>query len=258
MLVDSHCHLDRLDSSGYVNGVAGAIKAAMVAGVGHFLCPGITLDYFPRILLLAEQHHNVMVTVGVHPGETTAMPMLAELLASGKHAKVVGFGETGLDYTDCIHDPVQQEYQRQLFRLHITAAKQLGKPLIVHSRCAAQDTIDILRQENASQVGGIMHCFTESIEVATAAMDMNFYIAFGGIITFKNADTVRAVAAGIPIDRLLLETDSPYLAPVPYRGKQNEPKYLPIIAEHMAKLRGLSSSQLAIQTTENFFRLFRV
>lgn len=223
--------------------------------VGHALCISVNLREYPQVLAVAEAYDNFYATVGVHPDYEDEPPLSVEhLVELAKNPKVVGIGETGLDYFRLTGD---LEWQRERFRTHIRAAIQAGKPLIIHTRSAAEDTLRIMREEGADQVGGVMHCFTESLDVATAAIAMNFYISFSGIVTFKNALSLKEVAKHIPLDRILVETDSPYLAPVPYRGKTNQPAYVKYVAEEVARLRAVSYEALAAATTENFFRLFR-
>ncbi len=208
---------------------------------------------FPRHAV--EAHDNLFAGVGVHPDHQEGQdPTVDELLALATHPKVVAIGETGLDYYRLTGD---LEWQRDRFRRHIRAAKECGKPLIIHTRSSAEDTVKVLREEGADSVGGVFHCFTESPEVAQQALDLGFYISMSGIVTFKNAVVLKEIARVIPLDRLLVETDSPYLAPVPHRGKRNEPAYVRHVAEEVAKLRGIEYSALAEATTRNFFRLFQ-
>lgn len=255
MLIDSHCHLDRLDLTPYQGELALALKAAHANDVRHFLCVCIDLEHFPQLLNIAETYPDVQTTLGLHPTDAVEHePTVEQLIELGSHAKVVGVGETGLDYYRCEGDV---EWQRQRFRTHIRAAKALQKPLIIHSRMAREDTIKILKEEHAETVGGVLHCFTETWEMAQEAIhDLGFYVSLSGIITFPNAKELQAVAARIPLERLLIETDSPYLAPVPYRGKSNEPAYVRYVAEMLAKLKGVDLATVATHTTENFFRLF--
>lgn len=252
MLVDSHCHLNFPE---LVNNMPDIRQAMHDHQVGHALCISVNLREYPQVLAVAEAYDNFYATVGVHPDYEDEPPLSVEhLVELAKNPKVVGIGETGLDYFRLTGD---LEWQRERFRAHIRAAIQAGKPLIIHTRSAAEDTLRIMREEGADQVGGVMHCFTESLDVATAAITMNFYISFSGIVTFKNALSLKEVAKQIPLDRILVETDSPYLAPVPYRGKTNQPAYVKYVAEEVARLRGISYETLAAATTENFFRLFR-
>lgn len=255
MLVDSHCHLDRVDLSSYGDDFSAMMDATREAGVAHLLCVSIDLESYPDMLKLVEDYPEVSVSVGVHPNDYDRRePKVEELVRLAKHPKNVAIGETGLDYFRTEGDLT---WQRERFRTHIRAAREAAKPLIIHTREARDDTIDILREERASEVGGVMHCFTETWEMAQAALNLNFYISFSGIVTFKNADELRQVAIRVPDDRILIETDSPYLAPVPYRGKPNEPRYVEKVAETVADLRGVSTAQLIRQSSENFFRLFR-
>ncbi|NMF88221.1 TatD family hydrolase [Aromatoleum petrolei] len=252
MFVDSHCHLDFPDLAEREE----AILAAMAANrVGHALCVSVKMEDFPRVLALAERHPNLFASVGVHPdNDGVEEPDAARLLALAEHPKVVAIGETGLDYYWQKDAP---EWQRERFRTHIRAARQCGKPLIVHTRSAADDTLRLMREEGAGEAGGVMHCFTESRDVAEAALDFGFYISFSGIVTFKNARELKAVAQYVPLDRLLIETDAPYLAPVPHRGKTNEPAWVIHVAEEIARLRNEPLERIESATTENFFRLFR-
>jgi TatD DNase family protein len=257
-MIDSHCHLDRLDLTKYNGDLGAALLAAKNVGVEYFLCPGIDLENFPNILQIAKKHQNIVVSVGLHPSENLAHELKVEELCNlADDPLVVGVGETGLDYFYAA-DENQREFQRQRFITHIRAAKELKKPLIVHSRSAALDLLQILRQENVDQVGGVLHCFTEDWETAQAAMDLNFYIAFSGIITFKNALALQQIAKQVPLERLLLETDAPYLAPVPMRGKPNEPAFLRYTAEFISKLRDTDYAIIDRKTSDNFFRLFKV
>lgn len=223
--------------------------------VGHALCVSVTLDKFPEVLALAEQFDNFYASVGVHPDyEDIEEPSVDRLVSLANHPKVVAIGETGLDYFRLTGD---LEWQRTRFRTHIRAAILAKKPLIIHTRSAAEDTLKIMREEGAAQVGGVMHCFTESLEVALAAISMGFYISFSGIVTFKNAAQLKEVAQKIPLDKMLVETDSPYLAPVPFRGKTNQPAYVKYVAQEIADLRGISLDAVTQATTANFFNLFR-
>ncbi len=252
MLVDSHCHLNFPELLANLP----AIKESMKANeVGHALCISVTLPDFPQVLALAETNANFFASVGVHPDyENIEEPTVAGLLLLANHEKVVAIGETGLDYFRLTGD---LEWQRTRFRTHIQAAIQCGKPLVIHTRNAAADTLLIMREENAQNVGGVMHCFTESLEVALEAIELGFYISFSGIVTFKNAVAIKEVARQVPLSRMLIETDSPYLAPIPYRGKTNQPSYVKHVAEEIAKLRGINFEEVATATTENFFQLFK-
>ena len=253
MFVDSHCHLDFPELATELPAVLDAMAAA---GVAHALCIGVNLPDWPRVHALATAHANLHASVGVHPDyEDTPEPSVADLVALAARPKVVAIGETGLDYYRLQGD---LEWQRRRFRVHVAAAREAGKPLVVHCRAAADDTIAILRAEGARDVGGVMHCFTESWEVARAALDLGFHISFSGIVTFRNAHEVKDVAKRVPLDRMLIETDAPYLAPVPHRGKRNQPAYVPHVAAEIAHLRGLPTDAVAQATADNFFRLFRI
>lgn len=254
MLVDSHCHLDRLDFSQFEGGLAEALQAAETAGVGHFLCVAINLDSYPAMRQLVDPFPQVSVSVGVHPTDGEGqLPEVDALVELGRDPRVVAIGETGLDY---YYAADQKTTQLQQFRTHVQAARAVGKPLIVHSRDARSDTIQVLKEEGAEAVGGVLHCFTESWEMARQALDLGFYISFSGIVTFRNADDLREVARQVPADRILVETDSPYLAPVPKRGRKNQPAYVRYVAEQLAEVRGESYETLAANTTANYFRLF--
>ncbi len=252
MLVDSHCHLNFPELLANLP----AIKQSMQDNeVGHALCISVTLPDFPQVLALAENNDNFYASVGVHPDyENIEEPSVEGLLALANHPKVVAIGETGLDYFRLTGD---LEWQRTRFRTHIRAAIACGKPLVIHTRSAAEDTLRIMREENAQLVGGVMHCFTENLDVAMQAIALGFYISFSGIVTFKNAQSIKDVARQVPLNRMLVETDSPYLAPIPYRGKTNQPSYVKHVAEEIAQLRGISFEEISAATTENFFRLFK-
>lgn len=252
MLIDSHCHLDFPDLAGHLPDVLARMSAQ---GVEMALCIGVNLEDFPQVLALAEAHSQLYATVGVHPEYTDVEePDEDRLIALASHPRVIAIGETGLDY---YWQKDRPEWQRQRFRTHIRAARRCSKPLVVHTRDSAADTLRVLREEGAGEVGGVMHCFTESWEIAEEALDLGFYLSFSGIVTFKNALIVKEVAQKCPLDRLLVETDSPYLAPAPYRGKLNEPAYVRYVAEEVARLRGTSLDAIAQASTDNFFRLFK-
>lgn len=254
-LVDSHCHLDQLDLTPYGNELSLALKFAHDQGIKHFLCVCITLADFPDVLRIAKAYPQISASVGLHPNEKVATePTTQELIDLAEDEDIVAIGETGLDYFRSEGD---LEWQRERFRKHIHAAKAVNKPLIVHSRQAREDTIQVLKEEQANEVSGVMHCFTEDWEMAKKALDLNFYISFSGIVTFNNAKEVQEVAKRVPLDRVLIETDAPYLAPQPHRGKPNEPAYVRHVAEFLAKLRGVDVAELAEQTTHNFFTLFK-
>jgi TatD DNase family protein len=251
MYIDSHCHINFPDLAGKLPEVFDLMAANQVS---HALCISVELEKFPEIRALAEAHPNVYASVGVHPDhEDCTEPTVEQLLALADHPKVVAIGETGLDYFRLSGD---LEWQRERFRTHIRAARGCHKPLVIHTRSAADDTLRIMREENAGEAGGVMHCFTESLAVAEAAIELGFYISFSGIVTFKNAVALREVAAVIPLERMLIETDSPYLAPVPHRGQTNQPGYVKHVAEEIARVRGIPVETVGEATTENFFRLF--
>lgn len=253
MLVDSHCHLDRLDLSAHGGSLDAALDAARAAGISHFLCIGVSADNADAVKALAERYDDVDCSVGVHPLDLEqGVPALDWLMQAIDHPRVVAIGETGLDYH---YEPEGAELQQRSFALHLEAARRSGKPVIVHTREARADTLALLREAALPQAG-VLHCFTEDWEMASAALDLGFYISLSGIVTFRNAEQLREVARRVPADRLLVETDSPYLAPVPYRGKPNLPQYVREVAALIAELRGLSLEALAEQTTANFRRLF--
>ncbi|MCQ4248854.1 TatD family hydrolase [Pseudomonas stutzeri] len=254
MLIDSHCHLDRLDLTAHGGSLDAALDAARAAGVGHFLCIGVSADNAATVKTLAERYVDVDCSVGVHPLdlEPGTEPALDWLLTELAHPKVVAIGETGLDYH---YEPESAALQQASFRLHLEAARITGKPVIVHTRAARTDTLDLLREAALPQAG-VLHCFTEDWDMAKAALDLGFYISLSGIVTFRNAEALRDVARRVPADRLLVETDSPYLAPVPYRGKPNLPQYVHEVAVFLAQLRGVDYQVLAEQTTANFKQLF--
>jgi len=252
MLVDSHCHLNFPE---FTENILAVRQLMHESEVGHALCVSVTLDKFPEVLALAEQYDNFYASVGVHPDyEDIEEPSFETLVALADHPKIVAIGETGLDYFRLTGD---LEWQRKRFRTHIRAAINVGKPLIIHTRSAAEDTLRIMKEEGAYQVGGVMHCFTETLDVALAAIDMGFYISFSGIVTFKNALQLKEVAQAIPLEKMLVETDSPYLAPAPFRGKTNQPAYVKYVAQEIANLRGNSLNEVMQATTKNFFTLFK-
>lgn len=252
MLVDSHCHLNFPEFTENIRAIRQLMQESQV---GHALCVSVTLDKFPEVLSLAAQYPNFYASVGVHPDyEDIEEPSVETLVSLAQHPKVIAIGETGLDYFRLTGD---LEWQRMRFRTHIRAAILAGKPLIIHTRSAAEDTLRIMQEEGASKVGGVMHCFTESLEVALAAINMGFYISFSGIVTFKNATQLKEVAQAIPLDKVLVETDSPYLAPVPFRGKINQPAYVKYVAQEIANLRGIALDDVIQATTHNFFTLFK-
>jgi TatD DNase family protein len=254
MLADSHCHLDGLDLKNYNGDIHQAIAAARLKGVKYILSPGVSLESFPDVLKIVESDPDLFAALGVHPTEENARePSLEELLTLGQNKKVVGIGETGLDFFYA-KDEINRKRHERLFRLHIKAARELKKPLIIHSRDADQEMIKILKEEHAAEIGGVLHCFTGGMDMALEAINLGFYISFSGIITFKNAENLRVIAKTIPIEKMLIETDAPYLAPVPMRGKPNEPAYLLYTAEFMASLLSIPYESFASTTTENFLR----
>ncbi|MFN9774283.1 MAG: TatD family hydrolase [Burkholderiales bacterium] len=257
MYVDSHCHLDFPELSSRLDEILATMRANRV---DRALCVSVTLEDFPRVLALAEAHPHLYASVGVHPDHREARePDVATLVALADHPRIIAIGETGLDYYRTQGDPaVLNGWQRERFRVHVRTARATGKPLIVHTRSASDDTVAILREEGADAVGGVMHCFTETWEVARAALDLGFFISLSGIVTFRNAEALREVARRVPLDRLLIETDSPYLAPVPHRGKVNEPGFVRHVGEFLATLKGVETERFAQITTENFDRCFNL
>jgi TatD DNase family protein len=252
MLVDSHCHLNFPELAGRIDEALALMRDNRVS---HALCVSVTLQEFPQVRALAERFPQIYASVGVHP-DYPDVPVVTEeeLVSLADHPKIVAIGETGLDYFRIKED---SEWQRDRFRTHIRAAHRSRKPLIIHTREAAADTLRIMREERAGEVGGVMHCFTESWEVAQGAMDLGFYISFSGIVTFKNATGLKDVARRVPLERMLIETDAPYLAPVPFRGKTNEPGLVKYVAEEIARLRDIPLDEVATATSSNFFRLFK-
>ncbi len=250
-LVDSHCHLN---FSPLNEDIEGVLARAKQHAVDYLLCVAVNIEDFPEVIALAQAYPHIFASVGVHPCYADAKePTVEELIELAADANVVAIGETGLDYFRFEGD---MAWQHQRFAHHIEAAKMAGKPLIVHTREAAQDTMDMLKSEGADQCGGVMHCFAENWEIASQALDLGMYISFSGIVTFNSADTLREVAKKVPLDRMLVETDAPYLAPVPKRGKSNQPAFVSHTAKFIADLRNIDFRQLAEQTTDNFFRLF--
>ncbi len=255
MFVDSHCHLTFPELSSRLTEIR---RAMAEASVDRALCICTTLEEAPAVLSLAQQHANFWASVGVHPdNEGVEEPDVDALVALARGEKVVAIGETGLDYYRLgTRTPQDMEWQRERFRVHIRAARLARLPLVVHTRSAAEDTLRLLREEGAEQAGGVFHCFTETAQVARAALDLGFYISFSGILSFKNAQELRDVAAWVPLDRCLIETDSPYLAPVPHRGKMNSPAFVPLVAQALAQAKGLSVEEVAQATSRNFETLF--
>lgn len=251
MFTDSHCHLDFPDLA---NNLADILQRMQAAQVSRALCISVVLEDFPNVLKLAENHANLWATAGVHPDyENITEPTVETLLELAKHPKVIGIGETGLDYYRLQGDLT---WQRNRFRTHLQAARCCKKPVIVHTRNAGQDTLNILKEEQVQDFGGVIHCFTETLDFAKTALDMGMYLSFSGIVTFKNAADLRQVAQYAPLDRILIETDSPYLAPVPHRGKTNEPSFVPLVAKAIALEKNLSIEEVGLHTSANFDRLF--
>jgi len=257
MYVDSHCHLT---FPGLQDRLPGLRAAMAAADVDRALCICTTLEEFPQVHALALAHDNFWCTVGVHPdNEGVQEPSVDDLIARAALPRVVALGETGLDYYRLAgRDRADMEWQRERFRVHIRAARATGLPLVVHTRSASEDTLEILRSEGAGQVRGVFHCFTETREVAVAALELGFHISFSGILTFRNAEELRQVAREVPLDRCLVETDSPYLAPMPHRGKTNEPAYVALVAARLAEIKGLALAEVARATSANFEQLFGV
>jgi TatD DNase family protein len=252
-IIDSHCHLDRVDLAAFGGSIEKMLAHAKTLSVSEFLCVCIDLEHFENVLNLAQNHPQIYASVGVHPCELNGEdPSVAQLLDLAKNDKIIAIGETGLDYFHV--EKASADWQRARFRRHIQASNQSGKPLIIHTRQAKSDTLKIMNEENAK--AGVMHCFSEDWATAKAALDLGFYISFSGIITFKNAQDLRDVAKKVPAERLLIETDSPYLTPVPYRGKPNSPAYTYYVAEKLAEIRDVSIEEIARTTTQNFKRLF--
>ncbi len=256
MLVDSHCHLDRIDLTPYDNDLNKALAFARAEGVEYFLCVGVDLNEIPGLIAIAEKYPDISVAAGEHPTEHPGEYISVETLAHWvSHPKVIAVGETGLDYYRVEEN---MAWQHDRFRMHIQVAKQYKKPLVVHTRMAKEDTLRILKEENAQEVGGVLHCFTEDLDMALRAIEMGFYISFSGIVTFKNAKDLQEIARVLPLEKILVETDCPYLAPVPFRGKPNVPAYVRYTAEYIAQLRNIPFEEVARQTTQNFYQLFNL
>lgn len=251
MFVDSHCHLNFPELAQNLDHYLALMEESRVT---HALCVGVDLEHYPQVLALAEKYGNLFASVGVHPShEEGEEPSVSRLVELARHDRVVAIGETGLDYYWHKDRP---EWQRERFRVHIRAARQAGLPLIIHTRESAEDTLRILREEGAGSVGGVMHCFTESWAVAEQALELGFHISFSGVVTFKSATALQEVAQKVPLERLLIETDAPYLAPVPFRGKLNHPALVRHVAEHLANVRNAPLQEIARASSDNFFRLF--
>jgi len=255
LFIDSHCHLDRLNLSLHKNDLANVVQAASDAQVNKILCVSVTLKDFPAMEAQTKTFENVLLSCGMHPLNQDDVVDIDQLHTLADNPRVIAVGETGLDYH---YAPETKALQLDSFKKHISVAKALNKPLIIHTRAAQQDTLDMLRSENAESVGGILHCFTESWDMAEQAIALGFYISFSGIVTFKNATALREVAKLVPDNRFLIETDAPYLAPVPHRGKENQPAYVVEVAKHLASIRGQSVETIAKLSTDNFNRLFKL
>lgn len=259
MLVDSHCHLNLMDLADFNNSLDNVLLKAKENDVSQLLCVCVELDDYPTLCGLADKYPNINISVGLHPNsEVKKEPITQDLIElANSHPACIAIGETGLDYYRTETDEAQ-EYQRQRFRAHIQASRSTSKPLIIHTRQAAEDTLLLMKEEGADEIGGVMHCFAEDWDIAKRALDLNFYISLSGIVTFKNATSLHEVAKKIPLDRLLIETDSPYLAPVPYRGKQNHPALVKYVALALAELRQTSYELIAEKTTANFYECFKL
>ncbi|WP_457941915.1 TatD family hydrolase [Vreelandella alkaliphila] len=256
MFVDSHCHLDRLSELTHDGDIAATLAAARAANVNQFLAIAVTLEEMPGLAAIAREHHDVVISAGLHPlHQASKEPSVSDIVDAAEQYGAVAIGETGLDYH--YQDSVPVEVQSERFKRHLIAANELELPVIIHTREAKEDTLALLREHTNPEVGGVLHCFTEDLDMAREAVRLGFYISLSGIITFRNAASLRELARKLPLDRLLIETDSPYLAPVPYRGKPNEPAWVVEVAECIAKERGISVDEVAMQTTANFYHLFR-
>jgi TatD DNase family protein len=254
MLIDSHCHLDRINLDRYNNNLTEALAATHARGIQQMLCISVSLENIQAVIDIAQAHPSVVASVGVHPCDVKEGTATAQqLIEWAAQPKVVALGETGLDYH---YETESKALQHESFALHLQVGKKIGLPVVVHTREARADTLAIIKEHGSLEHSGVLHCFTEDWAMAKAALDLNFYVSISGIVTFKNAEQIRDVVRNMPLDRLLVETDSPYLAPVPYRGKPNEPKYVLEVAQFVADLRGMHLDDFAAHTTENFYRLF--
>nr|WP_298414516.1 TatD family hydrolase [uncultured Halomonas sp.] len=255
MFVDSHCHLDRLDLTNYSGDLNAALDAARDRDVHQFLAIAVTLEDVEGLARIARRHEDVVISAGVHPLHSVdSEPDVETIKACAERCDVVAIGETGLDYH---YDSISREIQFERFKRHLQAATELELPVIVHTRDAKQETLELIREHSDPAIGGVLHCFTEDVDMARQAVAQGFFISLSGIVTFRNANAIRELARMIPLDRLLIETDSPYLAPVPHRGKPNEPQWVVEVADCIARERGISLEEVAMQTTVNFYRLFR-
>lgn len=258
MLIDSHCHLNFIDLTDFNNDINQVLAQAKDNGVNHFLSVCVELSDYPQLEQLAAAHPNINISVGVHPNTEMEHAVTAEMLCDlAANPACIAIGETGLDYYRT-ETAQAQDSQRDRFREHIKASRMTSKPLIIHTRQAAEDTLRLMKEEQADEIGGVMHCFAEDLDIAMRSIDLNFYISFSGIVTFKNAVSLQEVAKKIPLDRILIETDSPYLAPVPFRGKQNHPALVRHVAEALAELRGMRFEEVAEATTNNFYNCFKL
>lgn len=256
MFVDSHCHLDRLSDKTHAGDLAATLNVARAADVSQFLAIAVTLEDVPGLAAIARQHQDVVISAGLHPLHSAEKePDVADIVAAADQYGAVAIGESGLDYH--YRDSVPVDVQHARFKRHLLAARELELPIVVHTREAKEDTLALLREYSDPEVGGVLHCFSEDLEMAREAVRLGFYISFSGMVTFANAASLREVARQIPLDRLLIETDSPYLAPVPHRGKPNQPAWVVPVAECIAEVRGISVDEVAMQTTANFYHLFR-
>lgn len=254
MLIDSHCHLDRINLDPYSGDLTGAINAAQARGIQQMLCISISLSNIQTVIDIAQQHPSVLASVGVHPCDVKeGTATFEQLIQWAEQPKVVALGETGLDYH---YETESKALQHESFAMHLEAGAKTKLPIVVHTREARDDTIALIKAHGSMESAGVLHCFTEDWDMAKRALDLNYYISISGIVTFKNAEQIRDVVRKMPLDRLLVETDSPYLAPVPYRGKPNEPRYVREVAEFVAEVKGIPFETLAQHTTENFYRLF--
>jgi len=254
MFIDSHCHLDKVDLAPYDGDFEAMLTAARERDVSRMLCVSIDLEQFERMYTLVQGREQVDMSVGVHPLHAHETPVTAEQLVElAKRPEIVALGETGLDY---YYNTETIAVQKEAFIAHLHASRETGLPVIIHTRDARQDTLDIIREHGDPNVAGVLHCFTESWEMAAQALELGYYISFSGIITFRNAEELREVVKQVPMERILIETDSPYLAPVPYRGKKNEPRYVPEVAQMVADLKGLRLEEVARISAENYSRLF--
>ncbi|MBS0289422.1 MAG: TatD family hydrolase [Proteobacteria bacterium] len=256
MYIDSHCHLNMLELKPYEDDLGKVLAQAKEQGVNHLLSVAVTLEEHEKLVSIAKQFPQVFISAGLHPTENPEVALDVKVLdAQANHPSVVAIGETGLDYYR--NEKAMLQWQQERFQQHIACARRFHKPLIIHTRAAKEDTLALMRIEKADEVGGVMHCFTEDWDMAKQAMDLNFYISFSGIVTFKNAQQIQDVARKMPLDKMLIETDSPYLAPVPHRGKSNVPAYVAFVAQFISEIRNEPLDKIAEQTTKNFFALFR-